>query len=61
MQDSKMFNSVMWFSTRSRNITVPPVAINKTPLSYLGAQKYLGVTFDTTLNYPPMWQMSARI
>ena len=46
-------SSVMWFKPKSfsRNIHIPPVYINNTPLKYVTTQKYLGVTFDDKLQW----------
>ena len=43
---------VMWFSTNScKAIVQPQVMIDKTLLLQVDTQKYLGVTFDSTLTW----------
>ena len=46
-------SSVMWFTPKSfsRNIHIPPVYNNNTPLQRVTTQKYLGLTFDDKLQW----------
>ena len=44
-------SSIMWFSIKPSAISVPPVVVGDTTLSVVSRQKYLGVMFDSQLNW----------
>ena len=44
-------SNVMWFDVKRLATSPPPILLNSVPLSSVQKQKYLGVTFDTTLNW----------
>ena len=51
MQFNIKKSSIMWFSRKSTAVSPPSVLLNNVPLSCVCKQKYLGVTFDTRLNW----------
>ena len=44
-------SNVMWFNVKRLATSPPPILLNSVPLSSVQKQKYLGVTFDTNLNW----------
>ena len=44
-------SSVMWFSIKPSAVAVPPVMVGDAALSVVCKQKYLGVMFDSQLNW----------
>ena len=44
-------SNVMWFSVKHLATSPPPILLDSVPLSSVQKQKYLGVTFDTNLNW----------
>ena len=51
MQFNIKKSSIMWFSSKSTAVSPPLVLLNTVPLSCVHKQKYLGVTFNTRLNW----------
>ena len=44
-------SNVIWFSIKHLVTSPPPILLDSVPLSSVQKQKYLGVTFDTNLNW----------
>ena len=44
-------SNVMWFNVKRLATSPPPILLNSVPLSSVQKQKYLGITFDTNLNW----------
>ena len=44
-------SNVMWFGVKRLAASLPSIMLDSVPLSAVQKQKYLGVTFDTNLNW----------
>ena len=51
VQANMATSNVMWFNVKRLATSPPPILLNSVPLSSVQKQKYLGVTFDTNLNW----------
>ena len=51
MQLNLKKSSIMWFSIKPPAVLSPPVVVGDTALSVVSRQKYLGVMFDSQLNW----------